>query len=66
MVGNAHLMDWEEPDARRHARPVLGGPGGEIPPSYSTHYFRMQIHELCRGYIVAYNLTDDESTIKFS
>ena len=26
----------------------------------------MQMHELCRGYIVAYNLTDDESTIKFS
>ena len=30
-----------------------------------SHYFRMQMHELCRGYIVAYNLTDDESTMKF-
>ena len=25
----------------------------------------MQMREFCRGYIVAYNLTDDESTIKF-
>ena len=30
-----------------------------------SHYFRMQMHELCRGYIVVYSLTDDESTIKF-
>ena len=25
----------------------------------------MQMREFCRNYIVAYNLTDDESTIKF-
>ena len=25
----------------------------------------MQMREFCRDYIVAYNLTDDESTIKF-
>ena len=28
-----------------------------------SHYFRMQMREFCRDYIVAYNLTDDESTI---
>ena len=31
-----------------------------------SHYFRMWVCEFCRGPIVAYNLTDDESTMKFS
>jgi hypothetical protein len=29
-------LGQEEPDEARVSRPVLGGPGGAIPPGYST------------------------------
>jgi len=29
---------WQEPDELRDSRPVLRGPGGEIPLGYTTRY----------------------------
>ena len=62
-------LRWPPQPTNNGATPDISGLGGKTivaRGSKVSHYFRMQMHEFCRGYIVAYNLTDDESTMKFS
>ena len=35
-IARSEEEGWQEPCESRGSRTVLGGPGGEIPPGYST------------------------------